>query len=657
MKNKFVLPDDGPNVESFGFAAHYKFPMRTKSTLNEPERQLIFDSQLPVPIYSVNYKMPIIDHVQEQIERKKQYTNQREINITKLHQEYKRNLIGKDKEITSFHVKNYIENSFRDPASYVEGIDWNFNRGTLGIFEKDFHIFLATPNSKKSVRIIKVFDKTLLGSEQLIRNDDRFINQLMVNDKFIGMRHKKSIRVANLTKLEEIGDKDVIEASDNYEYKSVQELFTSAIFNDQLVVVDSNHSLVKYDLTTKHANFTFQLNQNNSKTCVLPYSVSALNETKLRMKITYTNCMEFGLIDCRIKKNDKLQSFSFENHFAMRCEKILNHSLSNINDNLAYILTDHMLYAIDFRHMKQPLVRWAHQIKEPPMMITNSLLGGTEVICLSSNEVSDLKIFHFNGNSFNHLPFSPLSIQHSYNKQCEEGNFLLSNIRERTQISTTGIAFKPKFSRKKLKLYTQNVAGDIFETVLNCKQSVPSEERTYSYFKEWDEIIENFKNPNEFLTEPEKLERQDLIVDDIARMNGIVKIFTCENLESKFSVEEENNFHTEKLPEWKISIDKARGYKDLLAKEIMNIWDDIEIEDVKPQLFAEALDATERTREDSSERVTRWLKASNNESVIIEEISFSENIDLPDFNSTAINSSNITKSIKSKPKKPRIAGF
>lgn len=637
--------------------------MRAKSATNEAGREVIISSQLPVPIYTVKCKMLIVDHVKEQIEKKKTYTNQREINFVKLHQQYKRNVINEENEMTSLAMKNFVEGSFKDPAPHVKGIDWNFNRSSLGIIERDDKSFIVTPYTKGSFKFIELQSKNLLSTNESTKNGDRFVNELMTSEKFIATRHKKSINVVNLSKLEDIKDEDVIETCDKYEYKTVDELIASAIFNDQLIVLDSNLNLVKYDISTKGANFTFRMPINTSRLSVLPYSVNAINETKVRTNISFTNALELGFIDCRVKAKGNTQTFSFENHFAMQCENILNHTFSKINDNLVYVVSNHMLYGIDYRQMKHPLLRWAHQIKKSPMMMSTSLYGGSEMICLSSSEVGDLKVFNFDGNCFNHLPFTPKSIVNSYNNLCEDGHFLLSNIRDRIKLSTTGIALKSDVQKLRIRLFTQNVAGDIFESFLNCHKNCQNTYNAYDYFKDWSDHIDDFKDPNEYLTVTEKLERKDLIVDDIVRVDGIAKIFTCDDLQSRFAVEEDDNLHIQRHPEWKISIEKARNYKDLLAKEIMNIWDDIDIEELKPQLFADALDATEQTRENSADRITRWLKASNNENVIIEEISFSENVELPQDHSTQatagqIDTQEVAMVIKSsKVKKPRVAGF
>lgn len=599
--------------------------------------------------------MPIVDLVEEKIKKKKVYINEREINFVKIIQQHVRKTINEHNDMTSIFMKNYIENSLKDPAPHVKGVDWNFNRGSLRLMERGDKTFLATPKSKSSIKVIELQSKNLLSTDQLNRNADQFINELMMSENFIAMRHGKIIRVVNLNKLEEINDEDVIETHDKYEYKTVDEIIASAIYNDELIIIDSNENLVKYDLTTKKANFTFTMPKTTNRLSVLPYSVAAYHESKTRTKISFTNSHELFFIDWR-PKSSKIQTFSFENHFAMQCENILNHKFSNMNDNLVYIASSHMLYGIDFRQMKHPLLRWAHQIKKPPMMMESCLYGGTELISLSSHEVGDLKIFNFDGNSFNNLPFTPNSIVHSYNHNCEEGNFLLSNIRDHVKLSTTGIALKSNVSKLQIRLFTQNVAGDIFESVLSCHKNLQTNYNIHDYFKDWSEHIDDLKDPNEFLTDSEKLERQDLIVDDIVRVEGIAKIFTCDDLQSRFAVEEDDNLHTQRHPEWKISIEKARNYKDLLAKEIMNIWDDIDIEEIKPQLFADALEATEQTRENSADRITRWLRASNNENVVIEEISFAENVELPEIHSTQVQTQDALV-IKSKAKKPRIAGF
>lgn len=610
--------------------------------------------------------MPIVDHIEELIDKKKEYSKQKELDFIQLHQQYRRKLVSENNSLITPHMSTYIEDTIRDPAPHVKGIDWNFNRGSLGLIERGDKNFLVTAKNHHSLKFLELNPTSSFKGDESSRNENRFINELMVNDKFIGVRRKKTIRIANLEKVEEINDEDVIEASDKYEYKTVNELIASTICNHQLIVVDSNQNLVKYDMLSKRANFTFQFPKTtSSRLCVMPYSVNALNE-KFHLKISFTNCLEFGFIDCRNKTKEKILTFPFENHFVMKCEKILNHCHSLTEDNITYVVSSHMLYCFDHRQMKQPIVRWAHNVRKPPMMMSTRMFFGNEMICLSSNAVGDLKIFNFDGSNFNHLPFTPLSIQNSYNESCEEGHFLLSNIRDRVQLSTTGIVLKTETENLRTKLFTQNIAGDVFETILTLQKSPTNCETTHEYFKQWHDLIDEPKDPNEYLATQERLERKDLIVDDIVRVEGIAKLFMCKELQSWDTVaEEDDKLITQRHPAWKISIEKARNFKDLLAKEIMNVWDDIEIEDVKPALFADALKATEQSRESSSDRVTRWLRAANDESIIIEEISFTEGIELPEFNSTQIQSQTIdiptqetsTPFAGSKKKKPRVAGF
>ncbi len=477
------------------------------------------------------------------------------------------------------------------------------------------------------------------------------------------MRTKNSINVANLMKTE-VSDDDEIVATEKYEYKTVAELIASAFYENQLFVMDSNRNLVEYDLVTKHVCFKYHLSPPNkiSKTSDMPLSISGADKIKKTFRILFTGASEIGFIDARESSDERIP---FENHFLTQCERIYNHCHSLMNENQIYIGSSHTLHLFDYRQMKQPIVQWAHLLQKPPMMMSTSLYGGSDVITVASHVPGDVQIFHFNESKFNNVPFKPMPIINSYNSLCERGHFLLSDIRYRLPLSNTGMVLEPEFRNLKMKLFTQNVAGDIFETSLKCDgHQGEIKDEYFLHFQAWDRSLKEFKDPNEFLTMSEKIERKDLIVHDIVRVDGIAKIMTLEELSSNQVIKEEEIMHTQEKPAWKINIEKAREFEDLLAREIMNVWDDIDIEDVQPELFANALNTTENTQESSSDRITRWLKATNDESVVIEEISFSENIELIDGNLTQQNLSqqlatqeSTATFQRSKKKKPRIAGF
>lgn len=650
---------------------HYVFALGTKSTFNAPDKHLILSCYHPVPIFSVKYKMPLVDYVQKTIQDKIRYRNNIEKEFAKCAQEYKLRKLTNDVESTTPNMKNYIESTVKDPAPYVQGtVKWNFNRGSLGLLENKNESFLVNVQTKKSMRLIELSPEMPLKVTRSLRNEETFANELMVySNKFIGFRSKNAIRVANISKREQLEDDDEIEACDIYDYSHVDEIIASTFYNDQLIVIDSNDNLVQYDLKCKAANFRYQIPpKTSSHLCRLPFSISAVHEqnSRVNMKFTYTTAQEFGFIDHRSYVVNKMTSIPFD--FAMKCEKIFNHRHSLINPNLTYIVSSHMLYCIDHRKFKQPLLQWAHQITDQPMMITSTLYNDNEVICVSSNSPGDLKVFNFDGNAFNYLPYKPLSIQNSFNKLCTEGHFVLSDIKERVYSSTTGIALKAEEGKFRMRLFTQNAAGDIFQSILGChkKATGTTEKDLYDRFNNWDFSVANKNNANVFMSIEERLEREELVVDDIMRMNGLAKVLTCEKLQG-FADDEVANMRTEIHPQWKVCIQKARAFEDVLAKEIMNIWDDIELEAIQPSFLAEALDRTDQVSETSNDRITNWLHAANNnDSIAIEEIDHDKPTstqcdvmckrivteDGAQFTVVEIN-----KEEKKKMKKPRVAGF
>lgn len=536
---------------------------------------------------------------------------------------------------TTRNMKSFIETSLKDPAPHVQGqIDWNFNRGSLGMLENKEQNFLVHLQNEKTVRLLEVLKENPLKVSRSLRTEERFANEVMVSgNKFIGFRTKNAIRVANLSKLEQLEDDDEIEAADIYDYSHVDEVIASSFYKDQLIALDSNYNLVKYDLKCKAVNYRFQFPPNTTSNLLslLPFNVNAVYEPRTTMKFTYTNAQEFGSIDFRASIVNKLTSMPFNKHIAMKCEKIYNHYHSLKHENLTYIVSSHMLYCIDHRNFKYPLVQWAHQIADQPMMITSTLYSQNEVICVASNTPGDLKIFNFDGKAINHLPCTPLSIQNSLNNLHEKGHFLLSDeIKERVNFSTTGIVLKAEEKRLRLRLFTQNAAGDIFQGVLTCHKYTPrsKEKELYDHFNEWDFLVTNTDTANVFLSLEERVKREEFVVSDIMRMDGLAKVLTCESLQFNDPAND-IIFDSEAIvqPKWKVSIEKALTYQDVLAKEILNVWDDIDPEDIQSSFLAGALDRTDLMSECSSDRVTKWLRAANDTNVIIEEISFTDNVD------------------------------
>lgn len=610
--------------------------------------------------------MPLVDHVKKQIQMKNSFRCNKDQKFLLASNDCRKKLVN---EVTaSANVKTYIENLANDPVPHIRGIvDWNFNRGTLQLLEKNNQDFLVHVNNEKSVKLIKLHPKMEFTCEKSEQTANRFANELMIGNKFIGIRHKNSIRVANFSKTEKFKDGEVIEVCDFYDHQQVDEIIASAFFNDQLIVMDSNEYITKYDLNYKAVNYRYQFPFNTSNyVCRLPFSLSAVKETKIGIKVTYTNAQEFGFIDCRSTMKDKIMCIPFQDHFVMNCEKIFNHHHSQFHDYLTYIVSSHMLYCIDYRQPKQPLIQWAHQISEQPMMITSTSYADNEIICVSSNTPGDLKVFNFDGTCFNYLPLRPLSIQNSFNRLRKDGHFVTSNVmKERISMSTTGIALKADVGTLRTRLFTQNAAGDIFEGILACHEKTVVSDYIFKNFNEFHSAVSSNTNAKIYMPIEERLLKNEIVVDDVVRMDSIAKVLTCEILQCKDPEEDNFNMQTEIQPQWKMSIEKARSYQDVMAKEIMNIWDDLEIEEVKPSLFADALERTEQCRESSSDRVTRWLRASNAREVVIQEINFNDIVPLPIDNLTHIEIQASEESAKfettiiqtDKKKKSRITGF
>lgn len=647
---------DCPNFRLFAKVQHSSIINRTKTTLDGPNVEIIKDDTLPIPIMSIKYKTKVKDPVKEFIQTKKQYQREKALLEGRLVKYYRTGKISRENNITSRNLKEYVTKKLLDPVPYIDPLDCFYfypHHGTLKCFETDQNDYLVSIVND-SFQFSKVCDN--MAFKKLKRDSERsHPTELMINDNsdFIVARCRKSIKLARLPNLSTLMDRKVIKVIDEYKYRN--EVFASSLNDFNLLTVDSKYRLKRLNLIHQYEDVDVKLTDYFLDDHLLPISLSTPFDIKSSKNCTsFTTRYNFGIIDYRNKKKVALVNhFKSSEDLMLKCEKIFNHAHSNLSNDLVYIAASHVLYTYDYRNLKEPVVYWTHQLYDPPMMLSTTMYGLNEIICASSHMVGDLKVCNNNGKSINYYPYKPCSIKSTYNMLREQGLYLLSdNIQERVQSSVTGISLHYDNTKSKIKLFTQNCYGDIFENVLKVKSGTKDENlrSTIERFQVWENHLQVPLNPNKKMTVEERVSNAYLVVDDIVKLEGLSKYLSDEKSNTIVDL---SNLAPEELPNlkqsWKVNIGEARQCTDLLAKEIMYLWEDIdesydagdwnEITDV------ELIDMTQKSK--GHDKVSRWLESTQIE----------DEMDVEDEFTPEITSTQAASFVPIAKRRSRIAGF
>lgn len=548
----------------------------------------------------------------------------------------------------------YITYKLIDPAPYVDPFDGFYyypHRGTLQHFETENEDYLLSVGDNEAFRFDKICDKMQFKSFKSINGRSSHPTELIINDNsdFIATRYRKTIKIAKHLDPDTLSYNNVIETID--EFKHSNDIFASSLNDYYLSTIDSKYRLRRLNLIHRYEDVNVKLTDYFLGDKLHPISLSTpTNSTK--NYASFTTRYNFGIIDFRNQIKVALQNDFKSTDLTLKCEKIFNHANSFLSKDLVYIASSHILYTFDYRKLKEPIVHWTHQLYEPPMMLSSTMYGLNEIICASSHMVGDLKVFNNNGKSINYHPYKPYNIRNSYNKLREQGLFLLSeNIQERVDGSITGISLHSDNTRSEIKLFTQNCYGDVYENILKCKEGTKEEDilPTIERFQLWENSLHMPFNPNKELTVEERLNNGDFVIDNIVKFENLPKYL---NDDKSNVIIDLTNLEPEKIPNfkpnWKFNIEEARQCTDLLAKEIMYLWDDIDdsfdADDSQDMKDAELANLSQATK--GKDKVSQWLESTH--------IQEDEEIDYefsPDITSTQAPNITISK------RRSRIAGF
>ena len=597
-------------------AAHHTALYPTKTRRPAEQFSVVKNSTYPLPIYSRQFPYDSIsdDPVRKLIKQKLK----RDFDINYFKVRARRE--GRDKlfsaESISTDTIKLIRAMESDPDPHVQShYDWHFYGGNLEsmvIDEQDYLVQLSSreANDIKFLPVQEYQNKFTYDNEQLT---DLPGHEIIKNKKrnsriVLAARYKNDIRFLKRKHLKK---------EQFTKYIDWEEDITSGTFvNNQFCFVDVKKVISKFDLKLMERNASINLTKvdGNRK---LPMTVGTTFDKNC---ILYTTRTSLGCIDFR----SPLLSYTLfdSDNYLYKCEEI-SCQLKSSFDNLIYVASSHLLYGVDVRYSKKPVLSWTHQIIDQPSILKSVKHNEQEVICLASNIMGDLKIFNNRAGladtwEINRIPFKPKNSLSTFNKCKDNGLFLFSDaITRHNTLNTAGITM---VSQSKLHLYTQNSIGDIFQSELIEDDSNPTFlDKDIERFQEWDASL---------IEEKRVLEKKKFPITNYVNLRGITRILKHSKINDGPSQEdkvvaETSEFHIDIKPEWEVDIQQVKDCKDVLAATMLSIWD------VDHNILSEnPLDALNGKQDKTAVlfSVSQWLNSTTVNSTQLSEMSI-DNID------------------------------
>lgn len=434
-----------------------------------------------------------------------------------------------------------------------------------------------------------------------------FCYELMQSESFLGVRQRQAINFLLRSDL----DEEVNDYEAPIEFKWGSEIAASVLNKNQLIFADVRKNLYRTNVDKLRIDSVVQLSREREPQ---PVSVNCVDDNI----VSATTLKALSLVDFRM---DLVSTIFDSSHFHMNCEE-LSYNKFSLHDNLLFLASSHLLYAIDLRYTKVPVIHWTHQLIQQPTMLKTIKHYEDEVICLSSNMPGDLKVFNtskgIEENSWfiSKAPVVPRHVKNSYQSIREQGKLLLSApIKQRVNLSTTGIAMLVNKKKSTINLFTQNSFGDIFKSHLHCDDQMDEDSKIMNNFMLWDEALKVERNPHKFLPIKERQKISELHFTDIVKLKGLRKVMRCEKLCPPNEADETSQMMSEKIPRWKIEIEEAKDYRDGLSQHLLAEWD-LQIDEARPQIFAEALAASDFHQQRKTDKVAAWLIGNASEEEI-----------------------------------------
>ena len=579
----------------------------------EPFKSTIIDSSLPVPIFTINYRSgKVVDLAMATVLMKRKF--EAEKNTLRRRASATLSKMKNSEDEISQNMVKYIELVESEPSPFIgTEYDWRFSGGNLDTFynksNKDLSFIQASMCDDYDLRIFKPRSKLrhIDLSTKPSRLSKNYGYEILSSKRYLGLR--KAFKI-NLIKREDI-DSCTREIKMPIEFKWKTEIAACTLTNKEFIIVDVNYNLIRTSIDSLLVNRMQKLNKDNQDEPFVPITLSSFD----KLLVGYSDLKSLNSVDFRCSTPVVL--FDQEN-FVMKCEEISYHKTSG-HDNLMYIASSHLLYAIDRRMPKKTLVHWNHHlIQQPTMLKTLNHGKSNEILCLSSTMPGDMKIFNCgkgtqeNSKVVNWLPYKPKNLKESYRKLRGQGMLLLSEpIKERVELSTTGIALvNPPNQNFSVDLYTQNSIGDVFKSKLYLEGNEDEEVGIEKNFNDWDEAVKIDRKNENFWSLKERLAEGDLQFTDIVNLRGLKKVMLCQQLQTKEETDVEDDMQTTKIPKWKCDLQEEKQYCDVLSQVILSQWD-LEIEETRPPLFDGALETSRALGTGSNDKVSWWLETTS----------------------------------------------
>ncbi|XP_043280847.1 uncharacterized protein TAF1C-like isoform X2 [Venturia canescens] len=296
------------------------------------------------------------------------------------------------------------------------------------------------------------------------------------------------------------------------------------------------------------------------------------------------------------------------------CESLCS-AVPSINEDHYYMASYHSLLLCDRRSPQLSVQqKWTHQFKSPPLFADVHTRNEKEVIILSNQIAGEITIIlnTWDGRDSSHslhLPYTPPSVLNTLSETQMQGKCLDPLLKKRLALSTSGICTIAD-ENAGTSLFVRNSIGDIFYQCIKDEieldhYSMINCESTYA-MEAWEKQLllqERLKTP--------------LILTDRTNMHHPFDNFMNKTARIERNLESDDLLETN--PKWQESLDKLKKYVDILAPELLAVWD-----------------VTEASVPDSQtviphDRVLNWLETANETTCTIESQEY------PEFMPTPIN--------------------
>ncbi|XP_068974470.1 uncharacterized protein TAF1C-like isoform X1 [Bombus flavifrons] len=291
-----------------------------------------------------------------------------------------------------------------------------------------------------------------------------------------------------------------------------------------------------------------------------------------------------------------------------KCEH-LSIDVASRNNFCRYIGTYHSMLMCDSRSPQQCVQqKWTHQFKSPPLTSSVIARNDKEFVVLSSQIAGETTVIVNTWTdseipqSYN-FPYTPPHIKETLNESQMQGMCLNPYLRDRFELSNTG-SFLIKNDTQNIFLFLQNSIGDIYYQCLTHDIALdkysPINGKSYCILNAWQNAVSIETDAIAPLTMSSK-----------TNMHYPFKSFTNKKLRLKRKRDSVDCFE----PSWKQSLEKLNTYMDILAPELLAVWEICE--EVPLPLTAAP-----------HQKVLNWLESADTKAPILsqEEI---ENVSTP----------------------------